>query len=342
MGGALQVGWWCKRWGAVLWRQKQGNVLRLLGALGLAERGSPVPLAFARTTAPCFCLLQVCDIVGLDWETTQSLNQGDNEYRPALVLHVLHSGSAAGAAAGPAAAGAVAGEAAPQAGDRDTAAKQPLAVQQLVAPQRTPDSAASRPGSRARSRLGAEAAAGSTSGSQEPSPSKAALAAGMVTPQPARPSPGAAASGRLGAGVGGSIRRYAVMLNMRRGGESDGEEDEEGSEDGRGGQADGSSSDDELDQRQQAAAAAAPTPSTAGHDRRAALQAAAASPLPPQLAQQGGPALGSSLLQREWQLLGELEYVLRLCILESREQLPHHEVPVRPGASLWGLPRPNT
>ncbi|PRW44576.1 1 domain-containing [Chlorella sorokiniana] len=123
--------------------------------------------------------LQVCDIVGLEWETTRSLNQGENEYRPALVLHVLHSS--------------------------------------------------------------------------------------------------------------------------------------------------GSSSDEEADQRQQGPAVAA-APGTAGRDRRAALQAAAASPLPTPPRQQGGAVLGSSLLQREWQLLGELEYVLRLCILESREQLPHHEV----------------
>lgn len=281
-------------------------------------------------TSPRSC--QVCDIVGLEWETTQSLNQGENEYRPALVLHVLQS-SGVGAAPAPAAADAVA--LAPQPADRDTAAKQLAA-----APQRTPDSAATRPSSRARSRLGAEAAGGA-GGSREPSPSKA-VAAGMVTPQLARPSPVAAASGRLGAGVGGSIRRYAVMLNMQRGEESDGE-DEEGSEGehegSRGGQAAGSSSDDEPDRRQQAAAPAAAqaAPGTAGRDRRAALQAAAASPLPMPPAQQGGSALGSSLVQREWQLLGELEYVLRLCILEGREQLPHHEVTVRrfEGARWW-------
>ncbi|KAI7841085.1 hypothetical protein COHA_005312 [Chlorella ohadii] len=183
--------------------------------------------------------LQVCDIVGLEWETTQSLNQGENEYRPALVLHVLHSG---GAAAAPAATADTAARPA----DRDMAAKQ-----QLSAPQRTPDSAASRPSSRARSRLGAEAA-GSGNGSQEPSPSKAV--AGLVTPtQLLRPSPSAAASGRLAAGVGGSIRRYAVMLNMRRGEDSDGEEDGSESEQecGRQGHAAGSSSDEESDQRRQ-------------------------------------------------------------------------------------------
>ena len=28
----------------------------------------------------------------------------------------------------------------------------------------------------------------------------------------------------------------------------------------------------------------------------------------------------------DWATLGELEYVLRLCMLESREEVPHHEV----------------
>ena len=321
-------------WCSGLWQRKpsrdqhsRGNSCKRCAACRAPSSSSYVPALSCPLPLPPPRVSQVCDIVGLEWETTQSLNQGENEYRPALVLHVLHSGGAAATAA-------AAADAAGQPADRATAAKQPLS-----APQRTPDSVASRPGSRARSRLGAEAA-GSGNGSREPSPSNAA--AGLVTPpQLLRPSPSAAATGRLAGGVGGSIRRYAVMLNMRRGEDSDGEEEDSSEcehEGGRQGHAAGSSSDEEPDQRRRqviesaASAAAAAPPGTASRDRRAALQAAAASPLPA-LPQQGGAALGSSLVQREWQLLGELEYVLRLCILESREQLPHHEVTVR----RWGL-----
>lgn len=35
-----------------------------------------------------------------------------------------------------------------------------------------------------------------------------------------------------------------------------------------------------------------------------------------------------SVTTSEWNVLGELEYVLRLCILEVREELPHYRIKV--------------
>lgn len=35
---------------------------------------------------------------------------------------------------------------------------------------------------------------------------------------------------------------------------------------------------------------------------------------------------------QQWSLLSEFEYVLRLCMLESREEMPHHLIGVSQGA----------
>lgn len=235
-------------------------------------------------------VLQVSDIVALEWETTQSLNQGDNEYRPALVLHVFSSGGT-GIGAAPSAAG------------DDTASKQLPG---------TPPSTGARPGS---SRASARRPPAGRGKDPAAAGSGAAAADGAGMPSPVAGTPQGPPAPRGGSGgVGGSIRRCAVMCNpLHSADEDDAEEhlsagssSSAGSQDGANSE-NGSSSDGE-DASPVAAA------------RVAAQEVASSS--------RGG-------LQQEWQLLGELEYVLRLCILEGREQAAHQEVTVRLGAACW-------
>lgn len=121
----------------------------------------------------------------------------------------------------------------------------------------------------------------------------------------ARPSP----SGRgCASAVGGCIRRYAIMLNLQPSAdEEEAEEDDEGSQ-----------ASDDTDGGSLASHADS---ASGGRGRGGAASPGLPLPL--------GAASGA--LQREWRLLGGLEYVLRLCILECREQAAHQDVTVR-----WG------
>lgn len=230
--------------------------------------------------------LQVSDIVGLEWHTTQSLHQGENEYRPALVLHVLPP-SAPAPAPGEAAAAC------------SSATRQPAS---------TPAASG-----RSRSRLGTDTAERAAAAGRSLSPTK--------TPVSARPSPSAA-------GLAGGIRRCAIMLSARHAHEEEGSGSEcgdgEGSQAGSAGDSAGGSAGSEEDEEESVS-------EEEEEQQQHASRASGTSSLPPLAA-----PLGSALLQREWQLLGELEYVLRLCILESREQVEHQDVTVRE-ARLGGL-----
>lgn len=204
--------------------------------------------------------------MGLEWETTQSLGQGENEYRPALVLHIWQSSGATVAGAEAPTPAAAAGA---QAADGEL---------------RTPPGSSSRPASRASSRRGGQGAEDSAG----------AAGGGAGTPQHAPWGGGTA-------GVGGALRRCAVILNPQPatdGGDSDSDDDAGG---GAAHDAVGEDSDDS------AGGGVPGLPS--GHG--------------------GLQPGGAAALQREWRLLGELEFVLRLCILECREQAPHQAVTVR-------------
>ncbi|PSC69926.1 1 domain-containing [Micractinium conductrix] len=247
--------------------------------------------------------LQISDIVALEWETTQSLQQGDNEYAPALVLHVWQGGG--GAAEPP-----------PPLQQHDSPAVAGSAAAAAEGQPGTPaaGASASRPTSRASSRRG-----GGTAGQADTSPAVQQTPGAATPPGAVRPSAG---------GLGGCVRRCAVMCNMRTPGDSD---------------ADSASDDDdeECTPGSDAGSGAGSVRSADGHGGR-------------QLGGGAAPAAGSAVLQREWELLGELEYVLRLCMLEGREQAPHQEVtddkiwlafeaasvPPAAGAALAGGPAP--
>ena len=216
--------------------------------------------------------------MALEWETTQSLQQGDNEYAPALVLHVWQGGG--GAAEPP-----------PPLQQHDSPAVAGSAAAAAEGQPGTPaaGASASRPTSRASSRRG-----GGTAGQADTSPAVQQTPGAATPPGAVRPSAG---------GLGGCVRRCAVMCNMRTPGDSD---------------ADSASDDDdeECTPGSDAGSGAGSVRSADGHGGR-------------QLGGGAAPAAGSAVLQREWELLGELEYVLRLCMLEGREQAPHQEVTVR-------------
>ncbi|KAL4428513.1 hypothetical protein ABPG75_002602 [Micractinium tetrahymenae] len=227
--------------------------------------------------------LQVADIAALEWETTQSLGQGENEYRPALVLHVWQSGGTAGAA---------------------WAAGEPLASTPAGAPAdggglSTPPASSSRPASRARSKQGGKAAAEQAATATEPAPPPAAPAAAAAGGDAVTPVPAARAGSS--AGVGGSLRRCAIILNPRHADSSSDSED--GAEGGGGTARDAADEDDDSDGSER------------GGRRPLGLPGG-----------YGGQQPASAALQQQWQLLGELEYVLRLCALEWREQAPSHEI----------------
>ena len=43
---------------------------------------------------PGSVMLRIEDILAIDWATSQSLKLGDNDFTPALVLHIAQSGAA--------------------------------------------------------------------------------------------------------------------------------------------------------------------------------------------------------------------------------------------------------
>jgi hypothetical protein len=261
-------------------QRPRSGIVHLAGLHGFSNRSCIVRLAGCRVpTVPASCALravfplQVADIVALEWATTQSLQQGENEYRPALVLHVL------GTAVPPVVPPAV-----------GAAAKLPAAHSEAAA--------------RCRPQLGTpSSASGDRQAAAQPS-SRAVAASAGVSPLAATPMAAVSRGGGAGGGVGGlSIRRCAVMCAARLEEAGEGEDSD---------QEDSPSSD---------SAGSNPSDSDTGSEsaHRAASAAAAAGPA-------AAVAASSAALLREWRLLGELEYVLRLAMMECRERTSHHEL----------------
>lgn len=222
--------------------------------------------------------------MALEWETAQGLGQGENEYSPALVLHIWQqAGGVLGATGTPPEAPApVAAAVAAEAASGCEAHTPPASGLRLASP------ASSRRGGR-----GPQGPA-TTAGGQD------------ATPLPA-------ARGGGGAGVGGTMRRCAITLSPQQAADSDAEDSSDDGALGGGGAAHGKAAED--------------GDGGVGGDGKA-------------LGGHGGQQpSGAAVLQRQWELLGELEFVLRLCTLESREQAPHHAIAVSAACSSgFGMP----